>query len=140
MALYELRTYTLYVGKMGEAVKVYQEYGWPVFEKVQDKLVGYFQSDVGMLNQLVHLILRNALDECADPYVLRAAELFFRPQRVSVHDGTVLLADAELIWMATPEGARAIRMWRAHRDAVDLFSATMDDDWHREQARERGQR
>ncbi len=55
MALYELRTYTLYVGKMGEAVKVYQEYGWPVFEKVQDKLVGYFQSDVGMLNQLVHL-------------------------------------------------------------------------------------
>jgi hypothetical protein len=49
------------------------------------------------LNQLVHLILRNALDECSDPYVLRAAELFFRPQRVSMHDGTVLLADAELI-------------------------------------------
>ena len=55
MALYELRTYTLYVGKMSEAVKVYQEYGWPVFQKVQDKLVGYFQSDVGTLNQLVHL-------------------------------------------------------------------------------------
>ena len=30
------------------------------------------------LNQLVHLILRNALDGCEDPYVLRAAELFFR--------------------------------------------------------------
>ena len=26
------------------------------------------------LNQLVHLILRNALDGCADPFVLRAAE------------------------------------------------------------------
>jgi hypothetical protein len=49
------------------------------------------------LNQLVHLILRNALDGCADPYVLRAAELFFRPQRASSHDGTVLLADAEVI-------------------------------------------
>lgn len=49
------------------------------------------------LNQLVHLILRNALDGCADPYVLRAAELFFRPQKVSFHDGAVLLADAELI-------------------------------------------
>jgi hypothetical protein len=49
------------------------------------------------LNQLVHLILRNALDGCADPYVLRAAELFFRPQRASFHDGTVLLADAEII-------------------------------------------
>jgi hypothetical protein len=55
MALYELRTYTLHVGKMGEAVKVYQDYGWPALEKVQDKLVGYFQTDVGTLNQIVHL-------------------------------------------------------------------------------------
>jgi hypothetical protein len=49
------------------------------------------------LSQLVHLILRNALDGCDDPYVLRAAELFFRPQRASVHDGNLLLADAEVI-------------------------------------------
>ena len=33
------------------------------------------------VNQLVHVILRNALDGCEDPYVLRAAELFFRPQK-----------------------------------------------------------
>ncbi|KQP85573.1 hypothetical protein ASF60_05650 [Methylobacterium sp. Leaf113] len=49
------------------------------------------------LNQLVHLILRNALDGCDDPFVLRAAELMFRPQRVSRLDGAVLLADAEVI-------------------------------------------
>ncbi|MCJ2037331.1 DUF6352 family protein [Methylobacterium sp. J-068] len=49
------------------------------------------------LNQLVHLILRNALDGCDDPFVLRAAELFFRPQRVSRLDGAVLLADSEVI-------------------------------------------
>jgi hypothetical protein len=49
------------------------------------------------LNQLVHLILRNALDGCDDPYLLRAAELFFRPQKASFRDGTLLLADAELI-------------------------------------------
>jgi len=30
MALYELRTYTLYVGKMAEATKLYQELGYPV--------------------------------------------------------------------------------------------------------------
>jgi hypothetical protein len=45
----------------------------------------------------VHLILRNALEGCEDSYVLRAGELFFRPQRASFHDGTVLLADAEVI-------------------------------------------
>jgi hypothetical protein len=49
------------------------------------------------LNQLVHVILRNALDGCDDPYVLRAAELFFRPQRVTVHEGSLLVADEEVI-------------------------------------------
>ncbi|MER2264541.1 DUF6352 family protein [Methylobacterium oxalidis] len=49
------------------------------------------------LNQLVHLILRNALDGCDDPYTLRAAELFFRPQRVSLSGESTLLADAEII-------------------------------------------
>ncbi len=29
MSLYEMRTYTLYVGKMGEAVKLYTELGFP---------------------------------------------------------------------------------------------------------------
>lgn len=57
MALYELRTYTLYVGKMGEAVKLYSQFGYPAIEKggFHKKLVGYFQSDTGMINQLVHL-------------------------------------------------------------------------------------
>lgn len=49
------------------------------------------------LNQLVHLILRNALDGCEDPFVLRAAELFFRPQKASLRDGSLLLADLELV-------------------------------------------
>ena len=32
------------------------------------------------LSQLCHLILRNALEGCDDPYTLRAAELFYRSQ------------------------------------------------------------
>jgi hypothetical protein len=49
------------------------------------------------LDQLAHLIARNAFDGCEDVYVLRAAELFFREQKLSVHEGALLLADAELI-------------------------------------------
>src|SRR5438874_4087132 len=49
------------------------------------------------LNQLIHVILRNALDGCDDAFVLRAAELMFRPQRITVHDGSLLAADEELI-------------------------------------------
>ena len=55
MALYELRTYTLYVGKLAEAVELYNAEGWPALRNYQDKLVGYFTGDVGSLNQLVHL-------------------------------------------------------------------------------------
>ena len=49
------------------------------------------------LNQLVHVILRNALDGCEDPFVLRAAELFFRTQRMTLHDGSLIAADEETI-------------------------------------------
>jgi hypothetical protein len=49
------------------------------------------------LSQLCHLILRNALEGCEDPYMLRAAELFYRSQLATVHEGALLLADAEVI-------------------------------------------
>jgi hypothetical protein len=49
------------------------------------------------INQLVHVILRNALDDCDDPFMLRAAELFFRPQRMTQHEGSLIAADEEVI-------------------------------------------
>lgn len=55
MALYELRTYTLYVGKLAEVTELYKTEGWPALQKYQDKVVGYFTGDIGALNQLVHL-------------------------------------------------------------------------------------
>lgn len=55
MAVYELRTYTVIVGKMAEVVALYGSAGWPALAKHPQKLVGYFTGDVGALNQLVHL-------------------------------------------------------------------------------------
>ena len=49
------------------------------------------------MNQLVHVILRNALDGVTDARVLRAAELFFRTQRVTMHENSLLVADEEVI-------------------------------------------
>jgi hypothetical protein len=49
------------------------------------------------LDQLVHVILRGVLDAVDDPFVVRAAECLFRPQRVTFHENTILLADAEII-------------------------------------------
>jgi hypothetical protein len=49
------------------------------------------------LNQLVQVILRNALDDSGDPFVIRAAELFFRPQRLATHDEALIAADEETL-------------------------------------------
>jgi hypothetical protein len=47
------------------------------------------------IDQLVQLILRNALDGCEDAFVLRASELFFRPQKLALQDGSLVAADEE---------------------------------------------
>ncbi len=54
------------------------------------------------VNQLVHVILRNALDGVEDAAVVRAAELFFRTQRVTLHEGSLIAADEEIIGGINP--------------------------------------
>lgn len=49
-------------------------------------------------------IVRGMLDGCEDPYELRAAEMFFRRQRVSTEGGQVLVADAETIALFADSG------------------------------------
>ena len=55
MAIYELRTYNVTVGKMAEVVSLYKNEGWPALAKHPQKLVGYFTGDIGALNQLIHV-------------------------------------------------------------------------------------
>ena len=57
-----------------------------------------------LLDHLVHAILRGILDDCDDPIVLRAAELLFRTQKVSVADGAVMLADEETVELSARTG------------------------------------
>lgn len=45
------------------------------------------------IDLLVQALLRHLLADCEDAQQLRAAELLFRPQRVTVQDGQVLAAD-----------------------------------------------
>ncbi|WP_417516896.1 NIPSNAP family protein [Minwuia sp.] len=55
MPIYELRTYTLHTGKLGEAVELYKTIGWPALQKHPEKLVGYFTGDVGAMNKIIHI-------------------------------------------------------------------------------------
>jgi len=49
------------------------------------------------IDLMVQAILRGLLDDCEDAQQLRAAELLFRPQRVTVQDGQVLAADQAVV-------------------------------------------
>jgi hypothetical protein len=51
------------------------------------------------LDQLVHVVLRHLLAGCDDPIRLRAAELLFREQKVTIQDGAIMLADEETVEM-----------------------------------------
>src|SRR5262245_3391376 len=55
------------------------------------------------INQLVHVILRNMLDGCDDAFMLRAAELFFRPQRLVLHEGSLIAIDEETVAGIRPQ-------------------------------------
>jgi Family of unknown function (DUF6352) len=71
----------------------------PTLEAAYVRLIREEAKDIPplFLDQLAHVIARNALDACEDPYVVRAAECLYRAQRATVHEGTILLADAEII-------------------------------------------
>jgi Family of unknown function (DUF6352) len=47
------------------------------------------------IGQLTQAILRNALDDCDDVFVLRAAEMFFRPQKLAMQEGSATAIDLE---------------------------------------------
>jgi len=95
------------------------------------------------LNQLVQIILRNTLDGCDDPFILRAAELFFRPQRMTLHQGALIAADEEKIagtgaaplsplvsMLGIPAGAEIDVMTdenaESYWDRSDLFDMALD--------------
>jgi hypothetical protein len=86
------------------------------------------------VNQLVHVILRNALDGCEDAFVLRAAELFFRTQRLMLHESSVLLGDAEVIGGVNPTPVLSLMSMLGAVHDVEV--EVLDDDnaehyWHR---------
>jgi hypothetical protein len=62
---------------------------------------GLFKRDVAVpplfIDQTVQVILRGILDATEDGLMARAAELFFRAQRVSIDDGAIRLADHETV-------------------------------------------
>lgn len=65
----ELREYTLQVGKVPEYLRLLEEEGFPIQKPILGRMVGYFQTEIGPLNQVVQLW---AYDNLADREERRA--------------------------------------------------------------------
>jgi hypothetical protein len=57
------------------------------------------------IDQLVQVILRGILDDVADSFEARAAELFFREQKAGIEQGQIMLADLETVELHASGGA-----------------------------------
>jgi hypothetical protein len=59
----EERTYTLEVGKVAEYLRLYEEEGLAIQTRILPRMVGYFSTEIGTLNQIVHLWAYEDLEE-----------------------------------------------------------------------------
>lgn len=78
-------------------------------ETLEAFYTGLFREDVSVPPEFIHdtvrVILRSVLDGTGDGLEARAAELFFRKQRVSINEGAIMLADDETVELhASGEG------------------------------------
>ena len=51
----EQRTYTLHPGKVPEYLRLYQAEGMAIQTRILGRMVGYFTTEIGPLNQIVHM-------------------------------------------------------------------------------------
>jgi hypothetical protein len=89
------------------------------------------------INQLAHIIMRNALEGCGDAFVVRAGEMFYRTQRVAIEAGAVMLADAEMVERheADMHSAPLLRMFANDTANLDVLKAeNAADYWGRSDA------
>lgn len=61
--IYEMRTYRLKAGTMPTYLKLVQEEGIALQKQHLGNLVGYFFSEIGVLNQIVHIWAYESLDD-----------------------------------------------------------------------------
>ena len=69
--VFEMRIYTVKIGKLGEYIDHFAKVGMPIISKYA-QLIGYWHTESGELNQIIHIWSYNDLNERA----LKREELY----------------------------------------------------------------
>jgi hypothetical protein len=86
------------------------------------------------VSQLTQAILRNVLDDCDDVFLLRAAEMFFRTQKLLIQEGSVIAVDqeTELLFEREPRSPLAALLGLPPTTETDVLNdATAESYWER---------
>ncbi|MCO6049331.1 NIPSNAP family protein [Mesorhizobium sp. RP14(2022)] len=59
----DMRTYTLKNGNVPKFLKLYEEEGMEVQKRILGNMVGYYYTDIGNLNQVVHMWGYDSMDD-----------------------------------------------------------------------------
>ena len=59
----EMRTYTLKAGTIPDYLKVYKELGMEAQREILGHNLGYFYTEIGTLNQVIHMWVYNSLED-----------------------------------------------------------------------------
>ena len=71
----EMRTYTLHPGKVGPYLALYEAEGLATQTRILGKLLGYYSTEIGDVNQVIHLWGYDSFEE----RLRRRADLFADP-------------------------------------------------------------
>ena len=84
------------------------------------------------VEQMTQIILRNILDGVADPMQIRAAELLFRDQVVTLDDGCIMVADQETVQLQISIQRIQGEDAASNETVIDIMaSETADEYWKR---------
>ena len=107
----EERMYTLFPGKVDEYFRHYQEHGMPVQLRHQPYMLGYYRTEVGTQNQVVHLWAYDSLDQRTQCRKALFADPDWQSYRPKIHP--LLLHMETRIMTAAPFFAERLKLMLA---------------------------
>ncbi len=91
------RTYTLVPGGTVEYIKIYEELGRAVQERILGKMLGYYTREIGELNQLVYFWPFDSMDERTRRRAELAADPDFKAFRAKIRHLVVTQENSILV-------------------------------------------
>lgn len=117
--IYEFRTYTTTIGKAPELAKLSGEIGRAIRGDEYGKLEGYWLTEIGPLNQVMHLWSYDDLNHRQERRAALAQNADWRDKYLSVAGPLILRQDIRLMHamrpIAPPEGSGHVYEYRNYR-------------------------